>query len=122
MTGGDQRRAIVDADPGYPLQCQHAAAGAPPIDPRHAKIRVAGEILGELRGGGGLEAQIHLEPNDLGQHLYHLDGLQPPQHRLQALAQRASHRKRSRSRANASTIPGRKTLTATSCPSVVRAK
>jgi hypothetical protein len=83
----DQRRAIIDADPGNPLQCQHAAAGAPPIDPRHAKIRVAGEILGELRGGGGLKTQVHFELNDLGQHLDHLDRLQPSQQWLQVLAQ-----------------------------------
>ena len=93
VPGGDQRRAIIDADSGDPLQCQHAAAGAPPIDFGHAKIRIAGEIFGELRGGGRLKTQIHLELHHLGQGLHHLDRLQPPQHGLKALAQRGQPQK-----------------------------
>ena len=61
VPGGEQRRAVVDPDAGDALGGQHRAPGAPPIDPRHAKARVAGEILGELGGGRRLEAQIHLE-------------------------------------------------------------
>jgi hypothetical protein len=87
VPGGHQRRAVVDAHPGDPFQCQHAAAGARPIDPRHAKIRVPDEILGELRGRGCLEAQVHLEPHHVGQHLHDLDRFQPPQHGLKTLAQ-----------------------------------
>ena len=78
---------VVDADPGYPLQRQHGAAGAQPIDPRHAEIRVAGEILGELRGRGSLQAQVHLEPDHLGERLHHLDRLEPSQRGLQPLTQ-----------------------------------
>ena len=47
--------------PRDPLQGQHLARGAAPIDARHAKARIAGEILAELRGRGRLEAQIHLD-------------------------------------------------------------
>ena len=87
VPGGRQRRAVVDPNPGDPFQCQHAAAGARPIDPRHAKIRVPGEILGELRGRGCLEAQVHLEPHHVGQYLHDLDRFQPAQHGLKTLAQ-----------------------------------
>jgi len=87
VPGGRQRCAVVDAHPGDPLQCQHAAAGAQPIDPWHAKTGIPGEILGELRGRGRLEAQIHLEFHDLGQGLHDLDRLQPAQHGLKTLAQ-----------------------------------
>ncbi len=61
MTAGDERLAVIDPDPGDAFGGQHGAAGALPIDLRHAKSRVAGEILGKLGSGGRLEAQVHLE-------------------------------------------------------------
>ena len=41
----------------------------------------------ELRGRGGLEPQIHLEPDHFGERLHHLDRLEPAQRRLQPLGQ-----------------------------------
>ncbi len=79
MAGGNQRLAVIDPDAGDALGRQHGAAGARPIDLRHAKRRVAGEILGQLGGGGGLEAQVHFELDRLRQGLDHLDRLQPAQ-------------------------------------------
>ncbi len=87
VPGSEKRRLVVDADPGYPLERQDGAAGAQPIDPRHMEVRVPGEILGELRGRGSLQAQIHLEPDHLGERLHHLDRLEPSQRGLQPLTQ-----------------------------------
>ena len=64
--------ALVRGDAADPLQGQHPARGALPVDPRHAKALVLGEVLGELRGGRRLEPQVHLEPGP-GR-----DGLRPP--------------------------------------------
>ncbi len=85
VPGGEQRGAVVDADAGDPRQRQHPAAGALPVDLRHAKARIAGEIFGELGPGRGLEAQIHLESDHFGQGLNDLDRLQPPQRRVKPL-------------------------------------
>ena len=51
------------------------------------EVRVPGEILGELRGRGRLQPQIHFEPDHLGERLHHFDRLEPPQRRLQPLTQ-----------------------------------
>ena len=48
-----------------PARGSAPAPGALPIDLRHAKGRVAGEILAQFGGGRRLEAQIHLEPHRL---------------------------------------------------------
>ena len=79
VPGGEDRGAVIDVDPAYPLQCQHGAAGAQPIDPGHPEIRVAGEILAELSGRGSLEPQIHFNPDDFGQCPNNLDRFEPPQ-------------------------------------------
>ncbi len=75
VPGGRQRRTVVNADTRNPLQGQHAAAGALPIDSRNAKVRVAGKIPCKFRGRRCLEAQVHLEPHHLGQGLHHFDRL-----------------------------------------------
>ena len=85
VAGGDERGAVVDADADDALQRQHALAGAPPVDARHAEIGIAGEILGELGGGGGFEPQIHLDAHRLGEGAHDLDRLQAAQARLGAL-------------------------------------
>ena len=99
------------------------ARGAAPIDPRHAEAGIVREILAQLRGGGGLEAQIHLEPHRLRQ-------ASPPPRAASAGAgaaptarpgRPASRRGRGRARTRRA-MPGRSTLTATSSPSVVTAK
>ena len=79
--------AVVDPDAADALGRQHGAAGAQPIDPRHPKARIAGEILGQLGGGGRLEAQIHFELHRLRQRFDDLDRLQPAQMRLGALGE-----------------------------------
>ncbi len=81
MAGGDESLAVVDPDAGDALGGQDRAAGALPIDLRHAKSRVAREILAELGGGGRLEAQIHLEIDRLREGLDDLDRLQSAQRR-----------------------------------------
>ena len=87
MTGSDERHAVVDPDPGHPLGGQDGAAGALPIDLRHAKGRVVREVLAELGGGGGLEAQIHLDLDRLREGFDDLDRLQSAQSRPGALDQ-----------------------------------
>ena len=79
--------AVIDPDAGDAFGRQHRAPGAPPIDLRHPKGRVAGEILGEFGGRGGLEAQIHFELHRFGEGHHHLDRLQPAQRRRRALDQ-----------------------------------
>lgn len=87
VPGGEKRRFVVDADSVYPLERQDGAAGAQPIDPRHTKVRVPGEIPGELRGCGSLHPQVHFDPDHLGERLHHLDRLEPSQRGLQSLTQ-----------------------------------
>ncbi len=82
---GNQRGTVVGANAGDPLEGQHAAAGALPIDPRHAKAGIAGKVFAELGRGRGFEAQIHLETDHFGQGLHDLDRLEPPRRRVQAL-------------------------------------
>ena len=83
--GRDQRGALVGGDAADPLERQHPARGALPVDPRHAEALVAGEVLGELGGGRGLEAQVHLEPGPEREGLDHLDRLEAAVAGLQAL-------------------------------------
>ncbi len=87
MAGGDQRAAVVDPDAGDPLGGQHAMPGAPPIDLRYAKARIAGEVFAQLGSGRRLVAQIHLDLDRLRQRLDHLDRLQAAQRRPGALDQ-----------------------------------
>ena len=81
----DQRGALVGGDPADPLERQHPARGALPVDPRHAEALVAREVLGELGGGGRLEAQVHLEPGPEREGLDHLDRLEAAEAGLEAL-------------------------------------
>ena len=87
MPGRDQPVAVIDPNAGNALGRQHRAPGAPPIDLRHAKGRVAGEISRQFRCRGGLEPQIHFELHRLGEGHHHLDRLQPAQRRRRALDQ-----------------------------------
>ncbi len=87
MPGGDQPVAVIDPNAGDALGRQHGPPGAPPVDLRHPKRRVAGEILGEFGCRGRLEAQIHFELNRFGECQHNLDRLQPAQRRLGALGQ-----------------------------------
>ena len=87
MPGRDQPVAVINPDAGDALRGQHRPPGAPPIDLRHPKRRVAGEILGEFGGGGRLEAQIHFELDRFGEGQHDLDRLQPAQRGLGALDQ-----------------------------------
>jgi hypothetical protein len=86
VPGGDQRGAVVDPMP--PMRSVvstrvRCAANRP----RHVKCRIAGEILGELRGRRRLEPQIHLDLDRLGQGAHDLDRLQPAQRRARPLDQ-----------------------------------
>src|SRR5580700_1043335 len=87
MPGSEERRLVVNADPGYPLERQDGSAGAQPIDPRDTEVRVPGEILSELRSCGSLHSQIHFEPDHLGERLHNIDRLEPSQCGLQSLTQ-----------------------------------
>ncbi len=90
VPGGEQPCPVVDPHALDPFERQHAAAGARPVDARHAKTGIAGEIFRKLRGGRGLEAQIHLETHDFSQGADDLDRLQPAQRRMHPFEQ---HRK-----------------------------
>ena len=106
VAGGDRGLAVVDRDAVDPLLRHHAPGGAAPVDGRHAVGRVAGEILGQLRRCGGLDAQIHLDAHDVGEGLDDFDRLQAPQRGWVRSTSAASQRMRSRSRAKARSMPG----------------
>ena len=84
-TGGDQGLALIGWDPAHPLQGQHATCGAPPVHLRHPKALVSSEILGQLRGGGGLKPQIHLPPGPGGESVDRRDRPEPAEARLHPL-------------------------------------
>ena len=78
VPGGDQGLALVDRDTLHPFEGEHAAAGAPPVHGRHQEAGIFGEVLAQLRGGGRLEAEVHLDHHALGEGMYHLDRAEPP--------------------------------------------
>jgi hypothetical protein len=63
MTGGADRFAILQLDAMNPFGDQHVAPGQLPDHRRHAEIRLRADILRQLRIGGRLQAQIHLQRN-----------------------------------------------------------
>ena len=67
------------------LEREHAARRAAPIDGGHAETVVAVKILGELAGGGGFHAQVHLGGDDAREGGDDLDGLEAAQGWLHAL-------------------------------------
>ena len=81
----DQRVALIRGDPADALQGQHPPRGALPVDPRHAEAWIVLEVLRQLRGRGGFEAEIHLEAGPERQGLDHLDRLEAAVGGLQAL-------------------------------------
>ena len=117
VPGGDQRRAVVDADARDPLERQHGAAGAPPIDPRHAEVGIARR---NSRRAPKRPPPRSADPSRARPISARVCTTSTGFSRRSAGCGRstepASHRKRSRSRAKAAAMPGRSTLTATSCP------
>ena len=87
VTRRRDRRAIADRRAVDPLQREHPLGGAIPVDGGRAISFVVAEILAQLLGGGGLEAQIHLDAHDLGEGAHGLDRLQTAEARLGALDQ-----------------------------------
>ena len=61
--------------------------GAVPVDRRRAIAGIVGEVLAQLLGGGGLHAQVHLDPHDVGEGAHRIDRLQAAVARLGALDQ-----------------------------------
>ena len=78
MPGREERRPVIDVDPRDPLDRQYGAACTQPIDTGNTEAGITGEILAEFGGGSGLEAQIHLDSDHLGERLHDLNRLQPP--------------------------------------------
>ena len=123
--GGDQgRRARRTAQAAHPLE-GHAPARAVRRQSTRgtAKALVVGAVLGELGGGRRLEAQVHLAP---GRERQRPTPCRPAGAGAAPAAGarpiRRARAKKSRSRSIAASIPGRRTLTATSSPSRVTAK
>ena len=90
VPGGHERGAVVDADAiDDSVDGQDDARSALPIDARHAKAAIAGEILGEFRGGGRLEPQVDLDLDRFFERARDLNRLQPAQRRAGLLDQPA---------------------------------
>ena len=73
-------RSAVDIghlDAVDPLQGQHVAAGALPVDRRHAEAGIVRGVLAEFGKRGSLQPQVHLDLGGLGERLRHLDRAQP---------------------------------------------
>ena len=87
VAGGDDGVAVADRNAVDALQRHHALGGAVPVDGRRAIARIVGEILAQLLGRGGLHAQIHLDPHDVGEGAHRIDRLQAAEARLGALDQ-----------------------------------
>ncbi len=87
MTGGDDRLAFVDRNAHDPLGRQHPPAGAGPVDLRHVEVGILGEVLGQLRGGGGLEPEVHFHFDRLCQHADRFHRLETPPFRASGLDQ-----------------------------------
>ena len=90
VAGGKQRGAVRDGDAVDPFQRQDALGGAAPVDAGHAEAAVgeglvAGDVVGHLGDGGGLQAHVHLDLDAAGQRLDHGDRAQPPRGRMEAL-------------------------------------
>jgi hypothetical protein len=89
--GGAQRRVIGDGDAVDPFERQHAPRRAPPIDARHAKAArarlggIAGDVVGHLRDGRGLQPHVHLDLHGPRQGLDDSDGPQPSRRGMEAL-------------------------------------
>ena len=69
-------RQIVEADAVDPGGGEHVAGGQVPFRLRHAEIRIVLGVLRQLRDGGGLEPQIHLDGDGAGQRLHDLQRLE----------------------------------------------
>ena len=88
--GGTQGGVVRDGDAVDPFERQHAPRGAPPVDAGHAEAAgsrrgVAGDVVGHLGDGGGLEPHVHLDLDGARQRVDHGDGSQPPRGRMEAL-------------------------------------
>ena len=80
VAGAHERVAVRDRNAVDPFGRQHPPRGALPVHRRHAKIRVAAGVLGELHQCGGLEPQIHFD-RDRARHGFH-DRQEPQPPRL----------------------------------------
>ena len=87
VAGGQQRRAVVERYAADLTHGQHPARGALPIDGRGAVTGVFGEVVGQLRGGRRLHAQVHLDAHRLLEQAHGGDRLEAAQARLRALDQ-----------------------------------
>ena len=90
VAGGNKRGAIRDRHAVDPFQRQHALGGAAPVDAGHAQAAVgqglvAGDVVGHLGDGGGLQAQVHLDLDAAGERVDHGHRAQPPRRRQPAL-------------------------------------
>ena len=89
--GGAQRGVIRDRDAVDPFQRQHALASvrrqstSGTRKPPSPGAAVAGDVVGHLGDGGGLEAHVHLDLDGVRQRVDHGDGPQPPRRRMEAL-------------------------------------
>ena len=81
---------VADRDAVDPFQGQHAASGAAPVDAGHPEAAelgrgVAGDVVGHLGDGGGLQPHVHLDLDGVGERVHHRHGLQPARGRVEAL-------------------------------------
>ena len=81
--GLDHAVAVVGGEALDPLQGQHPARRAPPVDARHAKTGIVGAVLGELGRGRRFQAKIHLHARRGREGLDRRRRLQAPDARLQ---------------------------------------
>ncbi len=85
VAGGAQAVDVGHLDAVDPLHGDHVAAGALPIDRRHAEAGILLGVFGDFGKGGGLEPQIHLDLGGLLERLRDLDRPQAAAGRHEAL-------------------------------------
>ena len=69
VAGRAQALDVGHLDAVDPLHGEHVAAGALPVDGRHAEAGIVARVLAELGKGGRLQPQVHLDLGGLGERL-----------------------------------------------------
>jgi hypothetical protein len=69
---------VAEPDTVDPLQREHFARRAVPVDLRNAKIGILARVLGHLGSRRGLKPKIHFDRNRTGKRGHDLDRAQPP--------------------------------------------
>ena len=64
--GGVEPRAVGERDAVDPVEREHGARGAVPVDRRHAEIGIVAGVLRHLGERGGFEPQVHLDGDRCG--------------------------------------------------------